>query len=330
MPHHTKLTQPERQRIAVWIKEGMSNKEVARRLGRSAATIGRELRRNQAGQGLYEPAHAQRAAENRKAKTYTAKHPLKHEELYGYVLEKLRWGWSPEQIAGRLKFEHPEDSSWQLCHETIYRFCYKEGIYQQGWWQYLRRGQRKRRQRNGRKVHRIHIPERVSIHDRPAVIDHRSEFGHWEGDSLEGKGHRSGLHVAYERLTSFIRIEPITAIRADESLAAQLKVYQGLPRDARRSTTLDNGREQVSHLGLRAIGMATYFTDPYAAWQKGGVENANLWIRYYFPKGTDFATIPEQDITDVEHELNTRPRKRLSFQTPLEVFTEKLRGCDRC
>lgn len=330
MPHHTKLTQQERQRIAAWRKEELSNKAVARRLGRSATTIGRELRRNQAEQGLYEPLHAQRVAEDRKSKTYTAKHSLKNEKLYAYVLEKLRWGWSPEQIAGRLKLEHPDDPSWQLCHETIYRFCYHPDRLSQRWWEYLRQGQKKRRKRNGRKVHRIHIPDRVSIHDRPEAITSRGEFGHWEGDSVEGKGHRNGLHVAYERLTSFVRIEPIAAIKAAESLAAQLEIYRGLPSAARRSTTLDNGREQVSHLGLRAIGMATYFTDPYAAWQKGGVENANLWIRYYFPKGTDFATISAEDIRDVEHELNRRPRKRLNFQTPLEVFTEQLRGCDRC
>ncbi|MBI3495077.1 IS30 family transposase [Candidatus Berkelbacteria bacterium] len=329
MATHTKLTGRDRELIAAWITEGLSNKAMARRLGRDPTTIGRERSRNQAGYGWYEPLHAERRAKERAHRTYTAKHPLKDEKRYAYVLEKLRCGWSPEQIAGRLKRKHPYDPTWWICHETIYQFYYHPDWYHLGWWQYLRRGQTKRRKRKGRKVHRIRIPDRVSIHERPTVINQRTEFGHWEGDSVEGKGHRSGIHVTYERVTSLICIEPLTAITAAATLAAQLRVYQGLPKAARRSVTLDNGREQVRHTGLRVLGMATYFTDPYRAWQKGGVENANLWIRYYFPKGTDFATIAPMDLRAVEEELNGRPRKRLQFQTPQEVFTEYLRGCDR-
>jgi len=171
----------------------------------------------------------------------------------------------------------------------------------------------------------------VSIHQRPVYITNRTEIGHGEGDTLVGKGRTNGLHTAYERYTSVIRIEKMNNLTADESLRAQKKIYAHLPPHLRRSVTLDNGSEHVKHTELkRDLGMNTYFADPYAAWQRGGNENANMWIRYYFPKGNDFATMLDEDIRDVEWKLNNRPRKRLGGKTPLEVFTEYLpKGCNR-
>jgi len=121
------------------------------------------------------------------------------------------------------------------------------------------------------------------------------------------------------------RFEKMDDLTAHSSLLAQKKIFTHLPPNARRSTTLDNGHEHVRHMELKKdTGVDTYFADPYSACQRGGNENANLWIRYYFPKGTDFRTIPEEELRDVEYELNTRPRKRLNYKTPLEVFTSYL------
>lgn len=263
-------------------------------------------------------------------------------------------GWSPEQIAGRLKYvDYPDDSSWHICHETIYRFIYKEKTdltsqeiqrqrvldkrkstsknlvtvtdHTRPLWEYLRRKQVKRRKLKGRKVHRVRIPDRVSIHDRPTLIAERKQFGHWEGDSIVGKNHTSGLHTEYERLSSFTRFEKMEGISAETFLKAAEGIFGKLPQYARRSTTLDNGSEHVSHTKLwNRYRMKTYFADPYSAWQRGGNENANLWIRYYFPKGTDFSTITNEELKDVEWELNNRPRKRLNFKTPQEVFFKYL------
>jgi len=253
-------------------------------------------------------------------------------------------GWSPEQISGRLKFvDHPTDKSWHICHETIYAFIYKEKTDQtkQGQlsemdlrkrktktlitvtdsnrplWEYLRRKQKKRRKRNGRKVHRVRIPDRVSIHDRPKIVAKRKQFGHWEGDSIVGGKHASGLHTEYERISSMTRFEKLQQITAKEVTFAAQKIFVLLPEKARRSTTLDNGLEHANH---KEFGLPAYFADPYASWQRGGNENCNLWIRYYFPKGTDFGTITNEELKDVEWELNNRPRKRLKFKTPQEVF----------
>lgn len=348
--------------ISQWIADGVFKKEIARRLSRDIKTVRRELKRNSTKvwfgkdwEIVYEPRHAQYLADKRRLRAYQAKQPLKSKKIYAYVLKHLREGWSPEQISGRLReVDHPQDSSWQICHETIYQFIYrrktdktKAGVYQEQildrrfsrdttaltvtdhqrpLWEYLRRKQTKRRKRNGRKVRRSPISDRISIHARPAEIEDRNTFGHWEGDSLVGKNHTSGLHTEYERLTSLIRFERLNRITSEEVIRAAKIIFTPLPVGTRKSTTLDNGSEHAKHALLRIdLGMQTYFADPYSAWQRGGNENANLWIRYYFPKGTDFSKITDEELKDVEWELNHRPRKRLNFKTPHEVFSHCLK-----
>lgn len=328
MKHYQRLTQTERQLIAQWNTQGVSRKEIGRRLKRETSTISRELTRNCFKKDIYEPLHAHGKAKARLMQRAYGKHPLKNPQVYVYVLERLRWGWSPEQIAGRLKLKYPDDSSWHICHEAIYQFIYHKDNDHQRWWEYLRRKQKRRRQKLGRKTHRLRIPDRVSIHLRPGVVDQRTEFGHWEGDTLVGKGRLSGLHTAYERFASLIRFERMNQLTAQVSEAAQRKIYQPLPQHARKTTTLDNGSEHAHHTQLKSL-ITTYFADPYSAYQRGGNENANLWVRYYFPKGTDFNTVSDEELKAVEWELNNRPRKRLQYRTPMEVFTEQVhtKGC---
>lgn len=323
--HHSKLTLSERKLIALWRKQRLSIRECGRRLGRPHSTVVRELKRNRFKREFYEPLHAQGKAESRKKKAWEVKQPLKNPKIYAYVLAGLRQGWSPEQIAGRLRYDHPQDKNWWICHETIYRFIYHLDNKDRGWWEYLRRKQKRRRKKLGRKAHRVRIPDRVSIHQRPRVVDRRKQPGHWEGDSLVGKDYQNGLHTEYERVFSFTRIEKLDSLDAKHTLQAQQKIFKPLPKKLRRSTTLDNGMEMVLHNWLRKkLGMKTYFADPYSSWQRGGNENANMWIRYYFPKGTDFSKISQGEIKDVEWELNSRPRKRLNYQTPLEALNNYL------
>lgn len=361
MAKHKKLTETERNLLSSWKKQGLSNSECAGRLKRHISTIGRELSRNRirvnVGRNdwmiIYEPLHAQSVSEERKKNAWFAKELLKSKKIYAYVLKHLRMSWSPEQIAGRLKYLHPKDPSWHICHETIYQFIYKKktemtkqgvldarlmdrrlskGItvatvtdHSQPLYEYLRRKQKKRRKRGGRKTQRVRIPDRVSIHDRPAGIDGKKQFGHWEGDSIIGKGHLTGLHTEYERLTSLNRFEKMDRINTEGFNKATDRIFGELPPKARRSVTYDNGSENAGHVRLKKVyDMKTYFADPYSAWQRGGNENANLWIRYYFPKKTDFSTITDDEIKDVEWELNNRPRKRLGFMTPQEVFDKYL------
>lgn len=352
---HKKLVLSERKLLSRWLNDGIAKKECARRLGRDIKTIRRELTRNKTRvsvgkdwETIYEPFHAQAVANDRKLNAFNAKQPLKNRNIYSYVLENLKGGWSPEQISGRLReIDHKGQKDWQICMETIYQFIYKDKTdktqlgqqgemdgrkkkerplvtvtdYDRPLCEYLRRKQKKRRKRGGRKVQRVRIPDRVSIHDRPKEINERIVFGHWEGDSIVGLGHISGLHTEYERVSSLTRLEKLVRITAEQSAVAAQKIFGVLPAHAKKSTTLDNGSEHTNH---KDFGLQTYFADPYASWQRGGNENCNLWIRYYFPKRTDFATITDEELKDVEWELNNRPRKRLKFKTPQEVFSSYL------
>lgn len=328
---HKKLTSTERKLLANWKKEGLSNKECGRRLRRDVSTIGRELKRNgyknkAEGRYIYEPLHADYQAKSRQQKAYAAKQPLKNKQIFSYVMEKLKEGWSPEKIEGRLKVEYPKQTDWHISYEAIYQYIYAKENKEKKLFEYLRRKQKRRRKKQGRKSQRVRIPDRVSIHDRPKVIEKRKQFGHWEGDSIVGLGHRNGLHTEYERVSSLTRFEKMLRITTDEAMAAAKKIFGVLPAHARLSTTLDNGKEHTNHTELYTeLQMQTYFADPYSSWQRSGNENCNLWIRYYFPKKTDFASITDEELKDVEWELNNRPRKRLKFKTPQEVFDSYLK-----
>lgn len=319
--HHTKLRAEERDQIAVWNGQGVSFREMARRLHRSVSTISEEIGRNGHADAGYVAIHAQRRTEERKSSA-GRRYPLKDPETYAYVHDKLRHGWSPQGIAGR---RTEECGAPVICPETIYRFIYAPENTQRALWEYLPRKHLKRRKKGGRRVHRSHIPDRVSIRERPEAVNTRQEFGHWEGDTVEGKGRRDGLRTEVERLSRFLLARKVPKIASAEAVEAQQALFRPLPPPARRSTTLDNGREHHRHTALWELGMRTYFCDPYSSWQRGTNEYHNGLLRRYFPKGTDLSTVTDEELQDIVNELNDRPRKCLHWKTPREVF-EKLSG----
>ena len=224
----SKLTDRERDLIAIWTSRGLSARDIASRLGRHHSTIGRELVRNRFGEH-YVAIHAQYLTDQRKS--YAGKrHPLKNPKVYAYVLDQLREGWSPEQVAGRLELEHPEDKSFWICHETIYQFIYSPANKDKKLWEYLPWKRTKRKEKHGRMTHRGHIPYRVSIHLRPGVVNQRAEIGHWEGDTLEGKGHRDGVHTEAERASRTLAAVKVKEISSEEAWQAQRKIFSRLPR----------------------------------------------------------------------------------------------------
>jgi len=314
---HSKLNQTEREQLARWKAEGISNKECGRRLKRDRSTIGRELKRNRYGESGYEPLNAQYQADERKQKAWTAKQPLKSKWIYSYVIEKLIEGWSPEQIAGRLAIE---EKNQVLCHETIYQYIYSKKNKEKKLWEYLPRKQKRRKKQHGRSSQRVHIPNRVSIHERAEEVNQRMIFGHWEGDTIEGKGHKDGIHTEVERISRFLMAERVSSISSEETAKVQLEMFESLPEEARVSTTLDNGRENHLHTVLNIIGMDTYFADPYSSWQRGTNENTNGLVRRYIPKKTPLQNLSHQELQDIVDEINNRPRKVLHYLTPAEVF----------
>lgn len=328
MKTYKRLSPSERDQLAVWKAEGVSNKESARRLRRDASTIGRELKRNSWQGKHYVAIHAQGTADRREKEKAHGKQELKNPDVYEHVTKKLRDGWSPDQIAGRLKREHPNDRYWWITAETIYRWIYQpEQVKQDNpWYEYLRRKQKKRKRYKGRTVHRAHIPDRISIHERGKLIDKRKQFGHWEGDTVESKGHRDGIHTEVERMSRKLMGTKIDAITSEVTINAQQKMFADLPTGARRSTTLDNGREMHLHFQLRTtLKMNTYHADPYSSWQRGTNEHGNWHLRYYFPKGTDFKEVSEEELQDVIEEINNRPRKILGYLSANERYQKLMK-----
>lgn len=316
---HTKLTALERELISVWLHQNISKREIARRLNRSDSTIQAEIKRNN-WQGHYVAIHAQSVADKRKVAA-GKRHPLKNKSVYKYVIKKLRSGWSPEQIAGRLRLKKPGNSYWHICHETIYQHIYSKDNQEKKLWEYLPRKQKKRRKKYGRKSQRVRIPDRIPIHHRPEEVEDRLVFGHWEGDSIEGRAHKGGIHTQVERKTRFLQAQLVATLTADAAVSAQTKIFKPLPTKAKQSTTVDNGKEFTHH---QQFELPVYFCDPYASWQKATNENTNGLIRRYLPKGTDLSTITQQELNDIVEELNNRPRKCLGFHTPREAFEKEL------
>lgn len=339
MKKHQKFTAPERDLLALWLSRGVSKSACARRLHRPRRSVLREVKRNgcwlvnQNGKRefVYVAITAQAKAERRQGNSAHNKEPLKNPDVYRYVTRRLRGGWSPEQISGRLQEgKHTGDPHWQISHETIYAWIYQQPKDETGlcWYEYLRRKQRKRKKQTGRSVHRSHIPDLVSISKRPAQVNRRREFGHWEGDSIEGKRQSSGagLHTEVERMSRRLKAAKVNRITSEATLKAWEVIFGSEPAVAVKSTTLDRGKETHGHTELRTrFGMETYHAHPYSSFERGTNEHGNWHLRYYFPKGTDFDKVSEQELRAVVEEINNRPRKIHGFKTANEVYYQLLK-----
>ena len=318
--NHKKITSQERDKIAQWISQKVGVREIARRLKRSPSSISEELKRNTHKEAGYVAIHAQQLTDKRKVEA-RKRQPLKNQRIFAYVHDKLSHGWSPEMIAGRLEKNNKRPV---ISHEAIYQYIYAPENVRLNLFEYLPWKRTKRKKKQGRGVHRSRIPQRVSIHERPEEINTRTEFGHWEGDTVEGKWHRNGIHTEAERVSRLLVAQKVSRIASEETIAAQQSIFENLPPEARHSTTLDNGRENHLHYLLSDLDMKTYFADPYSFWQRGTNEYHNGVLRRYLPKGTDFDTIDEEELQDIIEEINNKPRKCLGWSTPKEIFTNLL------
>jgi IS30 family transposase len=335
----------ERVQIEKLVDRGWGVRQIARELGRDPATISREIGKRSwrasntsAAYIPYRPrlrvgqttklqyrasiahAHAGRAA----ARSHQP-YRMCSDRLVGVVRDRLRRGWTPQEIAGRLVLDYPDDPVMRVCHETIYAWIYAPAQVELALWQYLSRGRKKRRKRGpSRAVRRAkRIKYRVPIHHRPASVEDRIEFGHWEADSVLGVRGGAGLQTEVERTSRFLVAVKIPAVTAQATLAAQQHMIASLPPHAVASITADNGSEFAFHYKLAdSTGVPTYFSVPYSAWQRGSNEHFNGRIRKYLPKRTRLETIPDEEIADIITEINNRPRKILGWKTPAEVFTE--------
>jgi len=245
---------------------------------------------------------------------------LKHHWIRGYVARTLKLGWSPEQIAGRLK---QLSSGATVSPEAIYQYVYDPQARKRiDLVPYLPRRHRKRFFKgHTRKHQKSHIPSRIAITERPKAVERRKQLGHWEADTMVSRASLAALSVAAERKTRMVKIGKLAQRSAPEFRASLNRRLSRYPQPARRTITYDNGSENVEHEKVNAVlGTKSFFCNPYHSWEKGTVENLVGLIRRFLPKKTDLATITASQVRLIERRLNNRPRKCLNYQTPNEVF----------
>lgn len=315
MVSYRHLSESERDRIGVLRAAGHSLNAIAHCLNRARTTIWRELKRNALPSGGYSPVHAGGGYILRRQREAALE---KDKRLQNFVVDRLAEGWSPEQIAGWLK-TGAEPTLRTLGCETIYAFIYRASQKAAGLWRYLARRHKRRKPAKARPS-RDTIKDRASIHERPAIVETRTEAGHWEGDLIICKRTRPVLvlHERKSRLTLATRLSGKTAA---ETISIMLAVFGRIDKSLRKSITFDNDTAFARHNLLRSIhGMKTWFCDAYASWQKGGVENANGRLRRWLPRDIDLDALSESDIQEIVLTANLTPRKCLGYQTPFQAI----------
>ena len=324
--NYKRLVIQERENISRGLAQKKTMRAIGRELNRSPSTISREIQRN-SGQSGYRAFSASQRAKTAAASRREGKSKIAQlEPLRRYVLEKLREEWSPEEISTRIKMEYAWDMAMQISHEAIYQYIYvlPRGELKQTLIKALRQEHKYRRtQKSGEtEEKRGKIADMLSIEERPAEVADRIVPGHWEGDLILGKYKRSALGTLVERTTRYTILVPLgyqkDAISVREAYA---KAFKTVPDELRKTLTYDQGKEMSEHQQFTIdTGIQVFFAHPASPWERGTNENTNGLIRQYFPKGTDFAQVSEDEIKKVQRKLNNRPRKALNSYKPDEVF----------
>lgn len=322
MPYHH-LTSFDRGKIEACLAQGMSRTAIAEQLNRPLCTICRELDRSSTATGYRAQRAQQRYEERRMACRPQRK--MDHAPLRAYVIGAIcEQGWTPEQIAGRLPIDHPDEPRMRISHEAIY-----QAIYGQESLHFLRvflpqERPKRRRRGQGRTRRGSTILNRVGIEQRPAHIEQRQEPGHWEGDTVVGKGQDGFIVTLVERTARLVHAVKTATKTAVEVATATIETLLDRPISWVKTITFDNGTEFAHHEHIAAgLGVDIYFAAPYSAYQRGTNENTNGLIRRYLPKRTSFASLTQRQLDAIVDLLNNRPRKCLAYQTPNEVFLKQ-------
>jgi len=313
------LTHDDRIRLASLKRAGLKQKDIAKQLGKNPSTISRELNRNVTPNKT--GYNVRIAQENTDQRRFLANQHFRKIEndiwLKKYIKKKLKLDWSPEQIAGRLE---RDKGKRMICHETIYQYIYDIG---KELTKHLRYKKSKYRRRYGTKIREAEreLVKKRRIDQRLEIINKRQRIGDWEGDTIHGKDNSGAIATHVERKGGYLlggKLEQNNGINFKEST---IKSFEKIPKKKRLSCTYDNGPETSEfELIERQLGMTIYFAWPYHSWERGTSENTNGLLRQYFPKGTRFDTVTQEDVDRAVKLINNRPRKRLNYLTPYEVF----------
>ena len=330
---YKQLNSMERICIMLRLRDGFSSRAIARELNRAPSTVTREILRHAKIAGCaklpYECNRAQMRARGaqywrrRKRKLSPAK------PLFAIVRAQLKAGWSPDQVAGHLKREHPDDATQTVSHETIYTALYAlpRGELRRELIGYLRQGHVERwpRSRGANRKRTGFVTDDVLIHVRPPEVEDRVIPGHWEGDFIKGASNRSAVGTLVERSSRFVLLAKMENCTSLAALRGFTALMQTVAPAMRKTLTYDRGSEMACHRALAgANDIQIYFADPYSPWQRGSNENANGLIREYLPKGTDLSGYSQAELTAFADRLNDRPRRILDYQSPRTVFANLL------
>ena len=325
---YQRLSNEERESISRGLAQKKSIRSIAREIDRSASTIAREIKRNRGKTGYRAFTATQRAkvaaSSRRKGKSKIAQ----QEGLRQYVLGKLNEEWSPTEISKRIKIEYAWNMAMQISHEAIYQYIYvlPRGELKQTLIKALRQEHKYRRTQKTHKTeeNRGKIANMLSIEERPAEVADRTVPGHWEGDLILGKYKRSALGTLVERTTRYTILVPLGDQKDALSVRkAYAEAFTSVPDELRKTMTYDQGKEMSQHEQFTIdTGIQVYFAHPGSPWERGTNENTNGLIRQYFPKGTDFTQVSEEEIKKVQRKLNDRPRRALNYYKPDEVFND--------
>jgi transposase, IS30 family len=332
-PTYSHISLDERREIERWRLAKVSVDVIAEKLGRHRSTIFRELKRNTFEDqiipdlnGYYCLTANSKAVERR----YKQRKLMRMPRLRNAIVERIHCGWSPEQIAGRLRLE--QEGATNVCHETIYRFVYSPDGQAIKLWQHLPERRARRRPRHARRHHGRRFSPELSILHRPDIVRERKQFGHWECDLIQfrkkfGKANVTSLVERVSRFAVFLRNNDRQSKPVMDGL---IGVLGSLPQFARRSITFDRGTEFTEWPYLQAgLGAQIWFCDPQSPWQKGTVENTNRRARKWLSRDVDPLMFNERDLVEVCNRLNTTPRKCLGYRTPAEVFRQKVMARNR-
>lgn len=321
MASHKQFTHNDRIMLSALKRKGFTQEEIARELDHDQSSISRELRRNKTKKTAYHAGNATRKYHERKKQANQVLKRIENDPwLEKYIQKHLKLYWAPEQIAGRIKKDH----QIIVCHETIYKYIYNE---KPEWKKYLRQKKSKYRRRYGKKKLKKQREEakKKRIDTRPAVIEQRERIGDWEGDTIIGGEKTQRILTHVERRSGYLLADKLAIVTAEIVRKVTANRFRSVPRAKRLTITYDNGSEFADHEMIeRKAKITVYFAHPYHSWERGTNENTNGLLRQFFPKKSLFQGITQNKLKNITKLINHRPRKRLGYLTPYEVFIENM------
>ncbi len=307
------INQEQRYQIAAFNKVGYSLRKIALQIGCCASTVSRELKRNGNPRSYHAPTAQMYCNDRKKDRVRKRKLTPRIQQI---IEQKLLLNWSPDQITGRCR----EEQTQMVSHECIYQWIWKNKSLGGTWFKHLRHGHKKYRKRYGSKEHRGQIPNKTSIEQRPSIINQKTRIGDWEIDTIIGKNHQGAIVTAVERKTAFTLITKLPSRNYEQTQKTIINMFAPYKKDV-LTITSDNGTEFYGHQYIaEKLGVAYYFAHPYSSWERGLNEYHNKLIRQYIPKKSNFNDYTHQQIIQIQNELNQRPRKKLKYKTPNELF----------